>query len=158
MCIMAYCDETYTMIPTQKSHRNGIAVLIYGAIVTYIGLLTIKGKMELVLGMSMMPLAHELLFMIDNYLEKEPYIYNFPKKGVRVLEVSPNQTYVNRIERGDIVLKINGKDVLDEDSYYKAIEDKNLIIILKDLYGNRKILHFNKREYEKLEVIILPKE
>ena len=158
ICIMAYCDETYTNIPVQKSKRNGVAVFIFGVIITYMGLVVLGGRMIVMLAMAIMPLAHELLFMIDEYLEKEPYIYDLPKKGIRVLEVSKEQHSVTKIERGDIILKINGKLLTDEDSYYKAIKEARLVMILKDLGGNKKILHFDRKDYEQLDIVILPKE
>ncbi len=158
ICIMAYCDETYTMMPSRKSHINGTSVLIYGVVVACIGFLTIIGILATSIAMLIMPIAHEVLFMIDEHLEKEPYIYDFPKKGVRVIEVSGNQDSVNKIQRGDIILKVNGKQIVDEDSYYKEIDSVRMVMTLKDLDGNKKILHFDKVDYDKLEVIILPKE
>ena len=156
LCVMAYCDETYTMIPKKKTHRNAIMVAIYGLVVIYMGILVLSQRMLIVIAMTIMPLAHELLFIIDEYLEKEPYMYSIPKKGVRIIEVSSKQESVNKIERGDIMLRVNGKNILNEDSYYRAIDDKKLVMILRDISGNKKILYFDKKSYEELEVVILP--
>ena len=156
ICVMGYCDETYTTNPSVKTQRNGITILIYGLIMIYVGMMVLNNKVPIVVAMIIMPLAHELQFVVSDYLERKPYMYSIPSKGVRIMEVSRQQETINKIERGDIVLKVNGKEIQDEESYYKAIDDNKLIMILKDLAGNKKILYFDKSTYEKLEIIILP--
>ena len=57
-----------------------------------------------------------------------------------------------------MILKVNGKNIIGEEEYYKQLLEKRLVMMIEDLDGNKKILSFDKEEYEKLEIIILPRE
>lgn len=158
LCVLIYTDETYTMKPEVKAKKSGQCIGVYGSIILLVGLLVCFRKMPLVLAMMIMPMAHELLFVINDWMERGPYMYSLPKKGVRVIEINKEQKQRNPIKRGDVILKVNGKDILDEETYEKQLLEKRIVMMLEDLEGNKKILSFDKEEYEKLEIIILPRE
>ncbi len=158
LCVLVYADETYTMKPEAKAKKSGKCIWMYGSIILLIGLLVCLRKVPLVLGMIMMPIAHELLFVINDFMERGPYMYSLPKKGVRVIEINKEQKQRNNIKRGDVILKVNGKNIIGEEEYYKQLLEKRLVMMIEDLEGNKKILSFDKEEYEKLEIIILPRE
>ena len=158
LCVLVYADETYTMKPEAKARKSGKCILLYGTIILMIGLLVYLKKVPLILGIIMMPIAHELLLAINDFMERGPYMYSLPRKGVRIIEINKEQKQTNKIKRGDVILKVNGADIISEEDYYKQLLEKRLVMMIKDLEGNKKILSFDKEEYEKLEVIILPKE
>lgn len=156
LCVIAYGDETYTMKPEEKARKSGKCILSYGLFILLIGILISLAKLPLLVGIIVMPVTHEILFVINHLMEKGNCIYNLPARGVRVIEINHEQRHQNKIKRGDIILKINGKNIIDEDIYYQQLLEKWLVIMLQDMQGNIKILNFDQREYEKLEVIILP--
>ncbi len=158
LCVLVYGDETYTMMPELKSRKNGKYIFIYGCHIFLIGIAVVLHQVSLPIGIMLMSIAHEMLFAMNYFLEQAPCIYTLPRKGVRVIEIIKEQVQRNKIERGDIILKINGKNIEDEETYYKQLGEQRLVIILEDLKGNKKILHFEQREYEELGVIILPNE
>ncbi len=158
LCVLVYGDETYTMVPELKSRKSGKYILIYGCLILMVGIAVVLHQVSLPIGIMLMPIAHELLFAMNHFLEQAPYIYAVPIKGVRVIEVMKEQVQRTKIERGDIILKINGENVEDEETYYKQLGEQRLVMILEDLKGNKKILHFEHREYEELGVIVLPNE
>ena len=158
LCVLVYGDETYTMVPELKSRKSGKYILIYGCLILMVGIAVVLHQVSLPIGIMLMPIAHELLFAMNHFLEQAPYIYAVPIKGVRVIEVMKEQVQRTKIERGDIILKINGENVEDEETYYKQLGEQRLVMILEDLKGNKKILHFEQSEYEELRVIVLPNE
>ena len=158
LCVLVYGDETYTMVPELKSRKSGKYIFIYGCLILIVGIAVVLNKVPLPIGIMLMPIAHEMLFAINHFLEQAPCIYTLPIKGVRVIEIIKEQAQRTKIERGDIILRINGKKIKDEETYYRQLEDQRLVMILEDLKGNKKILHFEQREYEELGVIILPNQ
>ena len=158
LCVLVYGDETYTMVPELKSRKSGKYIFVYGCLILMVGIAVVLHQVSLPIGIMLMPIAHELLFAMNHFLEQAPYIYAVPTKGVRVIEVMKEQVQRTKIERGDIILKINGKNIEDEETYYKQLGEQRLVMILEDLKGNKKILHFEQREYEELGVIVLPNE
>ena len=158
LCVVVYADETYTMKPEEKARKSGLCILGYGSFILLISIFISISKWPLIVGIILMPVAHEILFVINDFMEKGTYIYNLPVKGVRVIEINNEQKQKNKIKRGDIILKINGKDILDEEMYYHQVLEERLVMILQDMKGNIKILNFDKQAYERLQVVILPTE
>lgn len=138
---IVYFNETFVMSPKEKSKKMGLLIGSFGLLILAIGFLVEKGLLALTTGIWLMPIFHELLFWIDNTLEKGPLKYTYPALGIRVIDILGNNAL--DIRRGDIIIALNQKVLMEESSYYDELHQG-----IKASGGNEKIMIKIKREVE----------
>lgn len=67
--ILGYGDVAFYKTPRQKSAYMGALLIIYGSLIFIMGLNVIDGYFPEILGIIMMPVCHELLFILNKHYD-----------------------------------------------------------------------------------------
>ena len=150
-----YYNESFVLSPSEKAKKMGFLISAFGLIVIFICRLVMDGSIPLGVGILSMPLLHEVLFIIDTYIEKGDLKYPLPKEGIRVMEVLGENTL--GINRGDIIKALNEKIVCNEE-YYNVQMSKNdkMTIEVERVTGERVRLVCTAEELRAMKLIFLP--
>ncbi|MBP3886590.1 MAG: hypothetical protein J6F30_02885 [Cellulosilyticum sp.] len=152
---VVYYNQSFVKSPREKAKTMGFLIGGYGIIICSIGYLVTEGLMTLPLGLLSMPLLHEFLFMIDDYIESRPLKYSLPTKGIRVMEVMGINAL--GITRGDIIKEINHKEIHDELEYCEALKSaKKFILKIEKIKGEEVQIICSSEELEKSKFLFLP--
>ena len=150
-----YANDTFTTKPEVKAKKMGILIGTYGVILLLIKQLINYKFMSLVGAMICMPLLHEIMFFLDRKMEEKSYIYINPDKGVRVMDVLGEHTL--DIERGDILLKINGVPVDDEECFWREINQcVRCTFEIESVLGEKKKVSCTAEEIKNAKLLFLP--
>ena len=150
-----YYNESFVLSPSEKARKMGVLISSFGMLIIFISRLVVSGNIPLGVGILSMPLLHEVLFIVDTYIEKGNLKYPLPKEGIRVMEVLGEN--VLGINRGDIIKTLNEKIVCSEE-YYNVQMNKNdkMIIEVERVTGEQVRLVCTAEELKAMRLIFLP--
>jgi hypothetical protein len=159
--VIGYSSVTFTSNKKEKVRGSGVGIFLYGLIMILVGQLGNLGLVFQVVGLVLMPLAHEAMLKYQNVLEqrKEP-VFVSDEEGISILDVSPNSPAQNAgIKSGDKILAINEEKVVNELHAYKLIKESYLTVDMKikNRKGSIKNILINQVENKRLGVILVPK-
>ena len=152
---VVYYNQSFVLSPKEKAHTMGGLISGYGLILLGIAYLVAEGMVSVTIGILCMPLLHEFLMMIDDYIESRPLKYPLPKKGIRIMEIMG----ANKLGfvRGDIIKEMNNRAIAEEMDYYKylKIEDK-MILKIEKTTGEEVQLVCSSDELIESKLVFLP--
>lgn len=152
---VVYCNQSFVLSPKEKAKTMGGLIGGYGILLLAISYLVEEGLISLTIGVLSMPLLHEFLFMIDDYIETRPFKYPLPKKGIRVIEIMGTNKL--GIARGDIIKAINEVIINDEVDYCRGLkQQENVRITIEKLTGEEVKLVCTVKELRESKLIFLP--
>lgn len=152
---VVYYNQSFVLSPRKKAKIMGASIGGYGLILLGIGYLVAEGMISLIIGILCMPLLHEILFMIDDYIESKPFKYPVPKKGIRIMEIMGSST--PGMIRGDIIRAINGKIIEDEIDYEQELkQEKKLNLTIEKITGEKVHILCDAEELRQSKLIFLP--
>lgn len=157
--VVVYLNESFVLSPRSKARVMGGWILIYGLSIVGLGYLTYLGKLPLLFSMLSMTILHELLFSIDTHMEQGELLYPYPRQGIRVMELQEKILRGKgkiRIEKGDVILKVNGILVSTEEAYHEAIGEGGIILTVKKISGALVQLEYTKEELKSMALVFLP--
>ena len=155
--VVVYLNEGFVLSPKSKARVMGGWILIYGLSIVGLGYLTYLGKLPLLFSMLSMTILHELLFSIDTHIEKGSLLYPYPRQGIRVMELQEkNSKGKIRIEKGDVILKVNGRIIKTEEDYLEAIEEGGIVLTLGKISGALVQVEYTKEELKSMALVFLP--
>ena len=160
IAVIVYANDSFVLTPKDKAKRMGIWILAYGLVIMLLGYVTQKGILPLILSMITMPILHEMIFSIDNYIEQGRLLYPYPKQGIRVMEFrehyNKDQRIKERIEKGDIILKVNQTRVNSEEAYFDALEQGIVKLVLQKVGGSILEVEYSYETLKKMQLVFLP--
>lgn len=159
--VVGYSSITFASDKKEKARNSGVGILVYGLCMVLVGQLGNFGIVLQVIGLILMPLAHEFMLRVQNKVEqsKEPMFIS-DDEGVSVLDVSPGSpAYTAGVKSGDKILAINEEEVINELHAYKLIKESyvSVDIKLKNRKGSIKNILINQVENKRFGVILVPK-
>ncbi|QAA34988.1 PDZ domain-containing protein [Clostridium manihotivorum] len=159
--VIGYSSVTFTSNKKEKVRGSGVGIFLYGLIMILVGQLGDLGLVFQVVGLVLMPLAHEVMLKYQNVLEqrKEP-VFVSDEEGISILDVSPNSPAQSAgVKSGDKILAINEEKVVNELHAYKLIKESYLTVDMKikNRKGSIKNILINQVENKRLGVILVPK-
>ncbi|WP_160677715.1 PDZ domain-containing protein [Clostridium sp. C8-1-8] len=159
--VIGYSSVTFTSNKKEKVRGSGVGIFLYGLIMILVGQLGNLGLVFQVVGLVLMPLAHEAMLKYQNVIEqrKEP-VFVSDEEGISILDVSPNSPAQNAgIKSGDKILAINEEKVVNEIHAYKLIKESYLTVDMKikNRKGSVKNILINQVDNKRLGVILVPK-
>lgn len=160
LALIAYKDETFTMVPKSKVILMGKLILIFGIAACLMGYLGLRGMLSLGIIMAIMPFLHEGMFWIDKMIENKDCLYMYPKQGVRIIETREGQRHDGLFNRGDVILAVNHQKIYSIEGYYQEIEKKadRFYIQLRTLEGRKKFIICSRKKMKEEGIILLPEE
>lgn len=111
---LGYGDIAVSSPPKDKARKSALGLFVYSLLLLVIAIFSVDQGWLQFIGIFLMPLFHEWIMRKHRFqdIKTEP-LYPLPNKGVRVLElISEGPAEKMGIQRGDIICKINGLDVL----------------------------------------------
>lgn len=157
--VMVYLNESFVLSPESKAKVMGGWIFVYGVSIIGLGYLTYLGKIPLLFSMLSMTILHELLFSIDTHIEQRELLYPYPREGIRVMtlqEKNGNGREKVRIERGDVILKVNGILIRTEEAYQEAMSEGTVKLTLKKISGALVQIECTKEELQSMALVFLP--
>lgn len=108
MAILSYADYSISEYHMKKILKTSVTLFLYSLILLYLA----KTCKNLFIPPLFSILGHEIIIIANKYLEKrrEP-IFPSSNKGLKILDVLPGIGKKIGVERGDILLKINGIEI-----------------------------------------------
>lgn len=164
LAVVVYLNESFVLTPKVKARVMGSWIFVYGILVIIMGYLTALGKLSLLISMMSMPILHEILFRIDTHIEQGELLYPYPKQGIRIMDFLPSpssdkdrkEKKKHKIEKGDIILKVNEYCVNTEEDYRGVPIKENMRLVLKKLSGDITVVQYTYEELEAMKVVFLP--
>ncbi len=158
VAIVAYTDTTLTMKPQEKAKKMGLVIKVYACCILLLAVLTKLDYIPLLVTIFFTPLLHELMFAINEQLEKYSPINQIPELGLRIVATTQSQDFHNPFSRGDIIETINEQPIYTLQDYEDAlsINLEQYIIRIQTLEGTYQTIYCNKNLLQKAENIFLP--
>ena len=144
LAVVGYNSVTFTKSKRTKSFVSGLYNIIFGGMMILLSQIAINSLLIQGIVIILMPILHEAMLKLERNVELKgkPKYFN-ESEGIRVLAVGKNSIAQEiGIKSGDIVLAIDGEQVIDE---------VNFSDILKKC--GDKINFKLKRESGKLEIV-----
>ena len=158
---VVYMNQSFVMPPQKKARMMGIGIGNFGMIIIGIASLIQMGKLPPTIGMIMMPLLHESLFIVDRQIEKRKLKYTYPYEGIRIMEILGENTL--NLERGDIIRAVNEEILYNEERYDRYIEvekiiknEEKLALSIEKITGERKKVVCTAAELRGMKRVFLP--
>ena len=157
--IMVNMNTTLTTSPKKKAKKTGMAIMFYGIVIGMMGYASVQHIVGIAYSVIAMPILHQTLFVIDRYWEAKALLYDYPLRGVRILEINHKQ-YGKGLARGDIILSINQKELSETDEYYKEIEinDRRIWLEVETLHKEYKQISYTPLQLRSAGIILLPRK
>lgn len=123
--VAGYTVISITKQPEQRARETAFQTLAYSLVMFLLGILSARFHVFKVIGAIFAIAAHEAIVLYNYYTEKhgEP-LFTPVKRGIRVFDILPGSHAEKMgIKRGDIILRVNGKDVQTEDGITHALRE-----------------------------------
>lgn len=131
--VIGYNAVTFTKSKAQKTIHSGLAIAIYGIILSIVAQLARFGVVGQVSAILFMPIAHDLMLKLQRSYEiKGTPKYVSDENGIMVLEVAPNSpAYQMGIKSGDLLVEVNEKKIEKEEDILNAVKNETKYIVFK---------------------------
>lgn len=161
---LGYSDIAITQTPEQKSYKSALALSYYSIVLLVISVLSSYCRPLQWVAAFFGPVFHELLIITSKRTQKkEKPLYTPVDRGVRILDVLPDSASEKMgIQRGDIIDRINGKNILDEENIAEILAYFPTYIWVDVISLDGKHHTYDYREYPSgvgsLGVMVVPRE
>lgn len=156
--MIMYYDQSFTHKLEDKSEKMGLAISLYGLMVLAARELMIGHVLSMSVVMLIIPFLHEMLFVLNVYLERGEDLYTYPKKGLRLMAFAELSNMPYPFERGDVFLQINGEELSNETEYEAKLMEESLLIKVLKLDGDQIYILIKSRQLKQMSPIFLPPE
>lgn len=162
--VLGYSDLAITKHPEKKSRETAELLFCYSAMLVTIAIASISIRWLVYVGAVFCIAAHEGIYLYGRHTEKNGTpLYSPAKRGLRVLELLPGSHAGKMgIQRGDVILSVNGRDIQTDDGVGAALQDYPTFVWveLKTWDGKDKTCEYwcYPDGCEKLGVISVPRE
>ncbi|MGE5613363.1 MAG: PDZ domain-containing protein [Bacillota bacterium] len=125
VAVLCYTDIAITRHPEKKSQRAAVMLFAYGAVLLMLAVLSVNNRWAVYLGTFFCLLGQELIGLYSQHVERNGVpLYNAVRRGLRILDVLPgSHAWLMGLERGDIILSINNRDIQTEEGVNEALKD-----------------------------------
>lgn len=159
-----YSDIAITRTPEHKSKDVALQLSCYSIMLFIISVLSTRIFVFKPVGAILALLGHEGIMLIGYYRERtgEP-MFKPVRRGLRVLDVLPDSHAEKMgVQKGDVILSVNGKDIQTEDGLNEALKMYPTFIWVDvvDVYGNKKTYEYRCYPYglNSLGLLTVPRE
>lgn len=160
---LGYGDIALTTIPKVRCRKTGINLFIFSIILLFLSIMASRYLLFAYLAAIFGPVAHEILIYLGKKSEKKSLpLFKAPDFGEMILDViKGSEAERIGLKSGDIILNINGKDLVDNNDYENIMNEFPAYIWLKykTLDGEVKTGEIKAFPYgtNQIGVILVPK-
>lgn len=162
VAVLGYGDIAITQLPKERTRESGIWLGIYSMAILIMAVVSSRVYYVKYLAAVSAPLFHELFIILSKreQMHGKP-AFTVPWRGLRVLEVVPESPAQKMgIQRGDILFRLNGRDINSEDMLREVISQCGSFIWV-DIERRGKVITLEYRDYqnaiERLGVVFVPR-
>lgn len=152
---LSYSTITYSDTPKHKSRISGLYILIFGAVLIFMGVFSQESKLLQYVGTFLMFTLHELIYFLERQreLKKQP-IYTIPVNGIRIMQIIEGGLAEKiGMKKGDVIEKINNTVVKDIQHFIKLVREATDIVIIGSQTLKGKAIEYKIDSVEQLEQI-----
>lgn len=162
VAVLGYGDIAITQLPKERARESGFWLGVYSTAILIMAVVSSRIYWVKYLAAVSTPLFHELFIILSKreQLRGKP-AFTVPWKGLRVLEVIPEGPAQRMgIQPGDILLKLNGRDINSEDMVEEVLSQCGGFIWV-DVERKGKAMTLEYRDYQKgidnLGIVFVPR-
>lgn len=161
---LGYGDIALTTIPKVRCRKTGIHLFLFSIILLILSVMASHHLLFSYIAAIFGPVAHEILIYLGKKSERQnPPLYKAPDFGEMVLDViSGSEAERIGLKSGDIILNINGRDLVDANDFEDIMNAFPTYIWLtyKTLEGEVKTGEIKAFPYgtNQIGVILVPKD
>ncbi|OON96465.1 MAG: hypothetical protein ATN36_00730 [Epulopiscium sp. Nele67-Bin005] len=82
--ILGYMDVVKYGTPKMKAQSMGSVIMVYGMAIIFLGELVYGGFVPVFIGLLLMPIGHEFMFLINYIPEKKPVVKSVKKASIEI--------------------------------------------------------------------------
>lgn len=125
VAVLCHTDIAIASHPEKKSKQSAAMVFGYGAVLLMLTFLSINNRWVAYLGVFFCVLGHEGINFYSRHMELNGKpLYSAVRRGLRILDVLPgSHARLMGLERGDIILSINNRDIQTEEGVNEALKE-----------------------------------
>jgi hypothetical protein len=162
VAILGYGDIAITQLPKERTRESGFWLGVYSLSILIMAVVSSRVYWMKYVASVSAPLFHELLIVLSKrgQMKGKP-AFTVPWRGLRVLEVFPESPGEKMgLQRGDILLSMNGKNINSQDMLYEVLS-KCTYFIWAEVRRRDKVVTLEYQDYqnaiENLGVIFVPR-
>ncbi len=162
VAVLGYGDIAVTQLPHERTRESGFWLAVYSISILILAIISSRIYWVKYVAAVCVPLFHELLVVLGKkgQMNGNP-AFGVPWVGLRVLEVLPESPAGKMgIQRGDILLNVNGKNISSEEMLYEALGEYSYMVWV-DVKRSDKTLTFEYTDYtngiESLGIVFVPR-
>lgn len=162
--ILNYSEIAITRHPKEISMKNGKRIFLFSMVLLTIAVLSKNIFYLKIFGIFFAVFAHEGITFYTNHREnKGESLFKPVERGLRILEVLPG-SHAEKIgiQRGDIILSINGNDIQTEEGVTEALRNFPSFIWIHAKNSNNKEKNYEYKCYPRginhLGIVSVPRE
>lgn len=164
VAVLGYSDISITRQPEKRSRETSLMLFCYSALLLLMAFLSTRMPVFKIVGALFAIAAHEGIIVCGYYHEKhgEP-MFKPVKRGLKVLDTFP-ESHAEKmgIQRGDIILNINGKDIQTEEGLNEALKSFPTYLWIRVVNAEGKEKTFEYKCYpgglNQLGILSVPRE
>lgn len=160
---LGYSEIIMDDLPKNKLRRTGIYLMLYSVMLLIISVISAWMQYMKYIAAALVLLTHGVMTLIQKlyYMHKEPF-FSVPSQGVRVLDtIEDGPAHRMGIISGDVILRINNKDVMTDKAIETILKDYPTFIWVEVLRGNKNLTLEYKNYLDgigDLKIITVPRD
>jgi hypothetical protein len=164
VAVLCYSDLAITKHPERKSRETAIQLFTYSVLLFAIAAVSIRIQWLRYLGIVFCVVVHEGITAYGKFIEKKGTpLFSQVRRGLKVMDVmSGSHAQRMGIQRGDIILGINGRDVQTDDGINEALREYPTYTWIQAISwdGREKLYEYRcyPGGYNALGIISVPRE
>ncbi len=162
VAVLGYGDIAITQLPNERTRESGFWLGVYSTAILIMAVVSSRVYWVKYVAAVSAPLFHELLIILSKrgQMRGKP-AFAVPWRGLRVLEVLPESPAQKMgVQRGDILLRLNGRDINSEDMLHEVLS-QCMYFIWVEVRRKDKVLTLEYQDYqnpiEDLGIIFVPR-
>ena len=160
--LIGFGEMTKSMLPEEKVSLTSKRMLLYGAVLLILGLISMWWSPAIIVAILFGFLGHEALVWISSYEEENRSpIYVHPKQGLQILAVLPESPAEELgIMPGEVIYKVNGHIVQSQADLHRCLRMNPAFckLEIRNINGESKFLQraIYEGEHHQLGALLAP--
>jgi hypothetical protein len=166
-CILGFCgytDIAFSRQPEEKIAKTSFELILFSFLILTTAVFSLFIPAFVIITVLLLLIGHEGIMFYEYYVERKRTPLFIPaKRGLMVFDILPeSHAFKMGINRGDVILGINNKDIQTEQGLAEALKDYPSFVWVHLLDNNGKEKTLSYRAYpdgfNDLGIVCIPRE